>query len=1270
MEKKRRHKIYQFALILIVIVFSSLITFALTTQSSWGKEKILLHLQKMADAQGVHFQIKKIQGLFPLKYSFSDIELKLSENQSLFIDSLDARIAFFPLLRKELCISSLTAKNVSINSSSSFPPLSLTPFDSNSSSSTSSSISSALSLESLSLTPENAEKILAKTASSETLTSIDLQNQKTFSFPPLPFSVVLRKVRIEKFSIVEPNSKPLFFKIHAKAKIAKEFKTAYFDIAMESTLIKTSSLHLIALAKKNPSNLFLRITSSSDTLKTFPFISNWINFKNLDLNFSCKLEAKGPVERYVALLSQISPSSSKAHARSLFDNHNNNNNKNNNPAVSLPTAPLLAKFFATINSATLSQNKAFNQQFANTGLLIYATIKDPSNIFIPRGKIENKLFTLKAKGALDFTGTLLQSEVLLKAQDLSLLSSSLLLPLEGKLSALAHIKPQNNIPQLQMEVFASSLSVKKIPFSDFAGKISASLKKELAGEFQFSSIIGEENLTAKSPFLWDMQNSTFKLTDFSLTSLNTKIVGSGAFLNHIFEGSFHGWLHNLKELSLLLPVRKCRGDLEFTADFSNKNNATHLNLKADLSNVSFSSLHAKTATFLCELDHPFSSPTGPLSFQIQNGDLYNLHIDEITLQTALDKQAEFTFHSSGVWKEFFSVKSKGSLFFENSLFKAQVQELSGSLFGKSLSSSHPIFLEWDLEHFLLKDLEILLDNSSTIAHVEISPSLVDIRIMGSHVPVEFLSLNKFSLSIEGFTSFQAILQKQKQEKWVSNIHVQLENIIVTPPQKDQPIHAKGDFSAELEDNLLVTKGQLQVEEEQLFELSAKIPLNLIQKPFAISVHPTRNLQAEIIYNGKIEEILGFFNLDTHRVEGEINCHFSLSKNFLHPKVEGHCVIKNGVYENYYTGTYLQEIALDIEAEKDVINLTSLTANDQDAGSIKASGSFHLNRKEHFPFFLKTELNNITCIQSDFITAKAQGVLNIIGNSLMATATGAVEVTKADLLIPEELPKKIPEISITFLHKFSDESESFSIPPSPTYPLHLDVNIFAHDNVHITGQGLHSEWKGSFQVKGTNTHLLASGNLDLIKGDFSFSGRKFTLTRGSLSFTGKDEIPYLSLEAKMQQKGVTVLADLKGPLSAPELSFRSSPPLPVSSILSLLIFGQDISEITGMQSLQLAMTIGSLSGGPTVMEEARKHLGIDRFAIVSTPATSVDEPDKLAVQVGKYITQGILVSFSQGLEQGSSNVIVEVDLKKGFTFQAETIQEQQQGKFTLKWNFNY
>ena len=145
----------------------------------------------------------------------------------------------------------------------------------------------------------------------------------------------------------------------------------------------------------------------------------------------------------------------------------------------------------------------------------------------------------------------------------------------------------------------------------------------------------------------------------------------------------------------------------------------------------------------------------------------------------------------------------------------------------------------------------------------------------------------------------------------------------------------------------------------------------------------------------------------------------------------------------------------------------------------------------------------------------------------------------------------------------------------------------------------------------------------------------------------------------------ITAQLMGPLTSPKLTFQSNPHMPTSSILAKILFNKEISDISHPEAIQLANTLLSLSGGagPDVLETIRKTLGVDRLTIGS----SSSNPDQIALQIGKYLTKGVLVTLSQS--PTSSQIIVEVELKKGFIFQAET-QEEEEGKFSLKWRKTY
>ncbi len=324
----------------------------------------------------------------------------------------------------------------------------------------------------------------------------------------------------------------------------------------------------------------------------------------------------------------------------------------------------------------------------------------------------------------------------------------------------------------------------------------------------------------------------------------------------------------------------------------------------------------------------------------------------------------------------------------------------------------------------------------------------------------------------------------------------------------------------------------------------------------------------------------------------------------------------------------------------------------------------MQTKEKFPFEFRAELNNLNMLNYDSFSSNFTGPIQIQGDTKQAAAEGALIVSHADFNIPDELPPDIPVLPITYIHQPLHMKKN-RVGPVILYPISLDIQLSADNEIFVRGRGLSSEWEGDVHLGGKNNNVSANGTLRLLKGEFAFSGKVFTLTQGEITFANKSsQEAFLSLTGTLSLSDATITAILRGPLSAPQLSFQSIPHMPTSSILAKILFNKDISDISPMQAIQLAQTIVTLSGGtgPDVIEKIRKSLGIDRLNIVSASGS-----DDISLQIGKYITRGVMITLSQSAD--SSQVIVEVELSKGFIFQAET-QEEDEGKFTLKWNKNY
>jgi translocation and assembly module TamB len=318
-------------------------------------------------------------------------------------------------------------------------------------------------------------------------------------------------------------------------------------------------------------------------------------------------------------------------------------------------------------------------------------------------------------------------------------------------------------------------------------------------------------------------------------------------------------------------------------------------------------------------------------------------------------------------------------------------------------------------------------------------------------------------------------------------------------------------------------------------------------------------------------------------------------------------------------------------------------------------------EDNLPFSFDAVVDDLKILQLDWLSSAFSGQVVITGTTESALVKGELAITRADIRIPDKLPAPIPTLPVTYVNK-PTHLEKTAPRPEFSYPMFYDAILHAKDHIFLTGRGLNSELEGKLHVTGKNGSVKPQGTLRLLKGKFAFAGKDFLLTQGEVTFADTN---FLNISGTLSLPDLTITALLRGPLNSPLLTFQSSPPLPTSSIVSRILFNKDVSELSAFQAIQLADTIVSLSGGagPGVLESIRKSLGVDRLNFTSTGSGQ----ERIAVQIGKYLTEGVMVTLSQSTE--GSQVVVEVELKAGFILQAET-QEDEQGKFTLKWNKNY
>ena len=206
---------------------------------------------------------------------------------------------------------------------------------------------------------------------------------------------------------------------------------------------------------------------------------------------------------------------------------------------------------------------------------------------------------------------------------------------------------------------------------------------------------------------------------------------------------------------------------------------------------------------------------------------------------------------------------------------------------------------------------------------------------------------------------------------------------------------------------------------------------------------------------------------------------------------------------------------------------------------------------------------------------------------------------------------------------------------PAYP--VDLLVRAPARIFVRGRGLDAELGGQIRLTGTTADLIPQGRFNLIRGRLDILGRRLTLTEGLVNLQGAFD-PYISFAAETETDGTSVRIGLTGQASNPQLELSASPELPRDEVLSLLLFGRGVTDISPFQALRLANALRTLSGqgGAGISERLRSGTGLDNLD-VTTSAEGTTQ-----ARAGKYISENIytdVVVDTRGRTQINLNLTI-------------------------------
>ena len=380
------------------------------------------------------------------------------------------------------------------------------------------------------------------------------------------------------------------------------------------------------------------------------------------------------------------------------------------------------------------------------------------------------------------------------------------------------------------------------------------------------------------------------------------------------------------------------------------------------------------------------------------------------------------------------------------------------------------------------------------------------------------------------------------------------------------------------------------------------------------------LFAQLRYAGPSDTLWRLSGTEIFDLTGPVAIGADIGGRLVDPTIRGSVRTTSGRLESAVTGTIIEQLQVDGRFNGSRLIFSRLAGATTGGGSIEGNGTVDFSGGVA-ALDLVFNANRALLLNRDDLAARVTGPLKIKSDGRGGTISGKLELNNGRFTLGQaSAAAAVPQLQVQ--HVGLDEDEV--IETADLHPWKLDLNV-AGGEVKVRGLGIDSIWTTSLDVGGTADAPRLTGRADLVRGDYDFAGRNFRLERGIIRFRGESPPdPLLDIRAEANAQGLDATVIVGGTGLQPEITFASVPQLPQDELLSRILFGTSITNLSAPEALQLASAVAALrtgGGGLDPINSVRRAVGLDRLRIL--PA-DIATGQKTAVAAGKYVTRKLFV----------------------------------------------
>ncbi len=385
------------------------------------------------------------------------------------------------------------------------------------------------------------------------------------------------------------------------------------------------------------------------------------------------------------------------------------------------------------------------------------------------------------------------------------------------------------------------------------------------------------------------------------------------------------------------------------------------------------------------------------------------------------------------------------------------------------------------------------------------------------------------------------------------------------------------------------------------------------------------LFAQARFSGGAESLWRLTGVETFDLTGPIAASLDISGSLANPEIEGLVRTSNARLESPLTGTVVSNIKTVGRFDGSRLVLPEVTGVTAGGGTVSGSGSFNfaVAPDEGIGIVMDINVRQAALIARDDFAATVTGPIKIRSSPEGGLISGDVTLNRSFFRFGQaSATANLPDIRTREINRRADERPV----RVRSRPWRFALTADAPNRLQVEGLGLDSEWAANLKITGPVDDFVMVGTANLIRGNYTFAGRRFRLERGRIRFVGNQPVnPILDIEAEANLTGLNATINVTGTGNRPEIAFTSIPALPQDELLSRVLFGASIADLSAPEAVQLAAAVASLNsgGGLDPINELRRAVGLDRLRILPS---DTDTGSGTSIAAGKYITRRVYVEL--------------------------------------------